>query len=584
MRVKIVTNSPVTRPTGFLTALFMAVLLCPATLQAGQLLINGVSDELAENIELVAGGFPRDDRLIDVYIEVLPEQTKKALAAYGYFEPEIDIKRNVVDEEQIVTLNINIGSPVLISSIDVEVNGEAEADPEFQEILQRLPLKKNDVFLSPVYETTKSLLLDAAQAKGYFDFKFVTNKVLVSRISRTAVINLVADSGPRFTFGQIRFDQDVFSDTFLNRWVPFEPNEPYDTNKITEFTQNLQNSGYFSTVRVSPQRDIRYGPTVPILVSLEQKDSNQVGLGLGYSSDERFRGRLTWGKPVINRRGHSANVELSLSRINQSASFAYRIPRSTEPLYNYWGVEYGLKRSDIDGVQSLLSTLNFQRVRRFGNQWTESLFIRWERESFTISDESDISNLVLPGVRYSRSRSAGSPFLYWGQSSSFQLMYGDTKALSTIDFFKATVNFKYLRAVSSRNTFIFSFQYGAIDTNDFDEVPATQRFFAGGDRSIRGFEYRSVSPVDEEGNTTGGRYLEVGSIEYNYRYADRWSVALFADVGRAFNSFGEDRRVGAGIGVRWQSPVGPFRLDLAHPVNDDESNGIQLHLSLGPDL
>ena len=562
-----------------------AALLWVGTTHANQLVINGIEGDLAENVKLVAGPFPENEQLIDLYIEVLPEQTRKALAAYGYFEPEIDIQRTVVDEQVVVSVNVNAGSPVRISSISVKVTGPGESDAAFQEILRRkVPLKKNAVFLSGDYEATKGLLIDAAQANGYFDFKFVTNAVLVSRQNLTAVVNLVADSGPRFTFGTIKFDQNIFSNTFLNRWVPFEPNEPYNAKLIAEFTQNLQNSGYFSTVRVSPQRDVRYGATVPILVSLKRKEENQVGLGIGYSNDEKYRGKMTWGKPLINRAGHSAEAEVTLSRPTQSVSFAYRIPRRNQPLYNYWGIEYGVKRSDDDGVKSLLSSLNFQRVRRFRNEWTESLFIRWEREPYTIADVKDTSDLVLPGFRYSRNRSKGYPFLSWGQSSSFQFLYGNRELLSSIDFYKASINFKYLRAITPRNTFIFSLQYGAITTNDFDKVPASQRFFAGGDRSIRGYKFRSVSPKDIEGNLKGGRYLEAGSIEYNYRFAERWSFAVFTDVGRAFNNFSTSQKIGGGFGIRWQSPVGPFRLDLAQPIGEGSEGDIQLHLSLGPEL
>jgi len=561
-----------------------AVLLCTNMAQANQLVINGIKDDLAENVRIVVGDIPTDDALIDVYIDLLPEQTRKALAAYGYFEPEIDVKQTIVDEEIVVSINVKTGSPVLISSINVEVKGPASTDTAFQDIRSRIPLKQNAIFLSADYEATKSLLLDAAQTQGYFDFKFVTNAVLVSRINRTAVINLVADSGPRFTFGSVKFDQNTFSDEFLNRWLPFESGDPYNASKIAELTQDLQSSGYFSTVRVSPQRDIRYGATVPILVSLSAKENNQVALGIGYSSDEKLRGKVTWGKPLINRSGHLAESELNLSGVSQAISFSYRIPRKNQPLYNFWGAEYGVKNTEEDGTKSLLSTLNFQRVRRFANQWIESVFIRWERERDTVNRVTDTTDLVLPGVRYSRSRSKGYPFLNWGQSSSFQFLYGNRELLSTIDFYKTSLNFKYLRAISPRNTFIFSFQYGAISTNDFDKVPLTQRFFAGGDRSIRGYRYRSVSPLDLDGKPKGGRYLESGSVEYNFRFADRWSLAVFTDVGRAFNNFSTAQRYGAGFGIRWQSPVGPFRLDLARPIAHGDNNDVRVHLSLGPDL
>lgn len=567
----------------FFVRCLLTASLCINISYASQLVIIGLSEEQAENVKLVAGDFPTDERLVNIYVELLPSQTRKALAAFGYFDPEIDVKRTNVDGEQIITLNINAGEPVLITSISVDVTGPAKTDPTFRTIRRNIPLKQNAIFLSSDYEATKDLWLDAAQANGYFDFKFVTNTVLVSRKERTAVINLIADSGPRFTFGQIIFDQNVFSDQFMSRWVPFAPNAPYEASKISEFTKNLQESGYFSSVRVSPQRDVRYGPTVPIQVSLTRKDENQIGIGLGFEDDVGVRGKLTWGKPVINRHGHSADAELSLSEISQAVSFSYRIPRKVRPLDNYWGIEYGLKQESDDGVKSLLSTLNFQRVRRFDNDWIESLFIRWERESSTIADIQETTDLVLPGFRYSRNRSKGFPFITWGQSSSLLVLGGHKNLLSTIDFLKVVVDFKYIRAISSRNTLIFSLQYGAISSNEFDRVPASQRFFAGGDRSIRGYRYRSVSPVDEEGNLIGGRFIESGSAEYNYRFADRWSLAIFADAGRAFNDFSTSQKIGAGVGVRWQSPVGPFRLDIARPINEDE-NGLQLHISLGPDL
>ncbi len=140
------------------------------------------------------------------------------------------------------------------------------------------------------------------------------------------------------------------------------------------------------------------------------------------------------------------------------------------------------------------------------------------------------TNLVLPGFSYQRSRSRGSPFPTWGQSASLQVMAGSEDVLSSIDFFKVVGRFRQLHALSDRNTLIGSVQYGVIRSNDYDidSVPLSQRFFAGGDRSVRGFQYQDISPTiindDGEVTATGGRYLEVASVEYNYRFLDRGAV------------------------------------------------------------
>lgn len=107
-------------------------------------------------------------------------------------------------------------------------------------------------------------------------------------------------------------------------------------------------------------------------------------------------------------------------------------------------------------------------------------------------------------------------------------------------------------------------------------------FFAGGDQSVRGYDYQTLSPRDDQGNREGGRYMFAGSLEYQYRIAERWRIATFVDQGNAFNSLGDKMNTGAGFGVRWVSPVGPLRLDLAHAF--DEDKGWRIHFSMGPEL
>lgn len=542
--------------------------------------------ELKANFELLAGTPPPVDqtRQFRRYLADLPQLGVTALSALGYYAARVDLSTRTANGDTVITAQVTPNDPVLIEEIELTLEGPASEDPAYLRILDELPIAEGDVFVSGRYEATKATLLDQAQDLGYFDFRFTTSEVRVSRRQLTADIRLTASTGPRFTFGDILFQQDAFSRTFLQRWVPFEPGEPYEASLIGELTQNFQNSGYFQSVRVIPQQDRRYGTEVPIRVDLVTKDDNQVAIGIGYSTDIKARAKLTWGKPLINRRGHSADAQLGVSSDRQNISFAYRIPRSNQPLFNYWGIEYGVLNDTLGDTDSFLSTLNFQRVSRTSRQWIESLFVRWERERFTASGVEETTDLVLPGFSYQRSRSIGSPFPSRGQAISLQVMAGSRRILSTIDFFKAVTSLRYLRAVSDRNTLIGSVQYGFIQSNDYPRVPVSQRFFAGGDRSVRGYSYQDISPKNPAGEAVGGRYLEVVSLEYNYRFLDRWSAAVFSDAGRAFNSFTDSYRVGAGVGIRWQSPVGPFRIDIATPIDDDETSGFRIHLSLGPDL
>jgi len=578
-----------TTPSTQRRSLFAWLLWCcfaiPAE-AAPELRVFGVSKELKKQISLFVGAPTHDsERSVDRFIEGLPNTTSKALAAVGYYSSEVKASRSKSRDGDFIDLRITQNDPTRVNTITLRIDGEARSDAAFMRNLGDLPLRSNAIFISADYEAAKARLLDAAQDLGYFDFSFIKNEVRVSRKQLTANVILIADSGPRYNFGRIQYDQTVFTEAFLKRWTPFEEGDPYESSQIAEAVQNLQSSGYFNSVRVLPQRDARYGKTVPVSIQLERKDNNLVGIGIGYATDTKVRTKLTWGRPLLNRFGHSIDLELGVSGINQTATVSYKIPRRTEPLHNYYAVKYGVRNEKLDDQDSFLSTLSFQRVRRLSAEWQETAFIRWEREEYMVGDnEPDRTDLVLPGVAWSRSRSKGSPFTTWGQSTNLQFLWGSRKFLSTIDLYKSVLGFKYIRAVSNKNTLLFAAQYGAISSNDFTKVPPSQRFFAGGDRSIRGFGFREVGPRNIEGVAVGGRYLETLSLEHNYRFRDRWSTALFVDGGRAFNNFAEPYSVGAGVGIRWQSPVGPFRLDIAVPISDNEDGKVRFHLSLGPDL
>ena len=571
--------------------ILLLALLAPSFAQAAtRLIITGAPKDLRENIQLSVGNPPpseEDERALRRYVRALPEQSSIALAALGYYAAEVDVKTRTAGADTEVVISVIPNDPVRVDVVTISILGSAKLDSDFMSVLGRIPLRKNGVFLSDEYETTKSILIDKAQDLGYFDFQLIEKSVRVSREQLTAEIKLIANSGQRYEFGDINFAENTFSDDFLRRWAPFEKGDPYSSGLVGEMTQNLQASGYFNSVRVIPELDNRNARTIPVNVELSRKDKNQVAVGVGYSTDTKLRTTLSWGRPVINRRGHSAETELGLSRDRQTFSIRYQIPRDTQPLHNYWGIDYGLKNDIEDSdTRSFLSTLNLQRVRRTKSQWIEAFFIRWERETFTVGGEEDRTDLVLPGFSYSRTRTRGEPFVTWGQSTNFQVEAGSSRLLSSIDLLKFSGSFKYLREVADRNTLIAAFQYGALYSDDFDRVPTSQRFFTGGDNSIRGFGFRDISPRNPEGNTVGGRFLEVASLEYNYRFRDRWSGALFIDAGRAFNNFDTSYSVGSGFGLRWQSPVGPFRIDIATPINgnDNDSGSVRVHLSLGAEL
>jgi translocation and assembly module TamA len=137
--------------------------------------------------------------------------------------------------------------------------------------------------------------------------------------------------------------------------------------------------------------------------------------------------------------------------------------------------------------------------------------------------------------------------------------------------------------LGSKGRIIGRGQLGYTNVDDFSRLPASERFFAGGDQSVRGYDYQKLAPVDSSGEVVGGQYLAVGSIELDYLFVGNFGAAVFVDAGNADDTFLPQAKLGAGIGFRWRSPVGMLRVDLAHPF-DDPDNNYRLHISIGPDL
>ena len=155
--------------------------------------------------------------------------------------------------------------------------------------------------------------------------------------------------------------------------------------------------------------------------------------------------------------------------------------------------------------------------------------------------------------------------------------------LSDTSFVQLRAETKWLQQVGDDGRMIVRAAVGGMVVDDFDALPPELRFFAGGDRSIRGFDYQEIGDFNAEGKVIGGKYQALASAEYEHYFLPRWGAAVFVDAGDAFTQR-FDTNVGAGIGVRWKSPVGLVRLDIARPVISDFDDSWRIHLVIGPDL
>ncbi len=538
---------------------------------------------LRENIENHIGDLgDRDERELLRYSRIAREQAQKALQALGYYNAAID-SEVIAGEPPRLSLRVKPGPPVRLRTVRVGVEGPAAELKSFQN--PQGALEPGTTLNHGRYEEVKQRIANQASRFGFFEGRFTRQRLAVDPRENFADIELVFESGPRYHLGEVSFEGDApFDADLLERMVPFEPGTPYDSEWVAELSQALQSSGYFEGVRVDANPANASDQRIPVSVLLTTREPRTLGLGLGFSTDVGPRIRLDWTRHWVNPQGHSYGAEAELSAPRQNVGLWYDVPLDpplTDKLRYAGGYQYE-ELGDNDSLSRLL-TVGPEWHRRLDNGWKRVWSLKWQHEEYRLGDDSGVSTLLMPGIAYSLLRSDNRIDPNRGYRLEFELAGAKQGLMSDADLIHANAMLKGLGTLFERHRFLGSVQLGANITDEYTQVPPSLRYFAGGDQSVRGYDYQSLSPTNSDGDRIGGRYQFAVSAEYQYSLTEKWRVATFMDQGNAFNSADfPSLKSSVGVGVRWVSPVGPIRLDLAHPLDGD--GGVRLHFSMGPEL
>lgn len=343
----------------------------------------------------------------------------------------------------------------------------------------------------------------------------------------------------------------------------------------------------------------------PVRISLNAQQPTTVEAGIGYGTDTRLRGRAQFRRNLINDRGHSLEGNLELSRIRRALDVRYNLPYRhplNDTLTVLAGYEYEQNNRVYDGFTTDLLTVGVQRnLRPEGSDWNYAYWLRYRLDQFSLSDGLDggatDTGLLLGSTRQQTLLLGGSANKLVSNDPTnptrgyrllFQADAGSDAILSDTNLLilKASARGLYTTP-DGQHQLTGRLDGGHIWSGDFSKTPPSLRFFAGGDQSIRGYDYRSLSPQQNlQGRliNVGGENLLTGSLEYGYQFRPGWWGAGFIDAGNAYdNQFSNKTYVGIGAGLRFKTPVGPVRVDVAAGVSED-SVPIRLHFFIGPPL
>ena len=547
---------------------------------------TGLSDDLEKNARalMAIASAPCDApewRVERLYRDA-DVQLRNALEALGSYRYELikGLSFNDVDCWQ-ADFNVTLGEPVRLRNVSINVDGQASTDAGISTQSELSP-KAGEVLNHGRYETYKTTLISRLSARGYFDAELSESRVTVDEDLLNADIVVRIESGSRYHFGDVSFSQPVLTPELLAGYVKFRKGDPYDAREISKLHEQLNGSGYFGSVSVRAEPMAESGLEVPVNVSISPGKRRVFTAGAGYATDTGLQGRLGYTNRRRNERGHQLDVRLFLSSVDSEITADYRWPRD-RPDTEWIDLYGGFLRKRTDTSESDKQTLGARLTHNRSENWLENPYVELTREEFKVGEQLDITRLLTPGIKWETTIGRTLRREFSGHRVSIDIRGAHDSLLSDTTFLQASASAKWIMTLGSATRLLVRADVGATVKESLDELPATVRFFAGGDTSVRGYDFETIGPVDDEGSVIGGSHQVVLSLEADWEVRDKWAVAVFVDSGSAFNGKDIDMSTGIGLGLRWYSPVGPIRIDIAHPL-DDPDNDYRFHLTLGPDL
>ena len=530
----------------------------------------------------------------------IPAEVANALEPLGYYEPTISYqaqRRKPDKNDWKVTINIVPGRAVRLSEVNIAVIGDGKDDARISNELDKHALRAGQRLDHGSYDSFKNNLLRAATSSGYLEARWLQNDLLIDKAERRAYVTLQLDTGPRYYFGAISIEQDVIDPDKMQRLLRMREGDPYDLDLLLQTQYVLDDTLYFSPAEVQSGAPDAGSHTVPINVTAKPNRKNSYAIAVGYGTDTEARGTLTWDRRLVNRDGHRAKLQLTGSAIGHEENLRYVIPVGDVALEKLEFTLSDIKEKKNDNTTSYRKEFTPSYTQALGS-WQRVLFVRLSKEHSvyeTLATNTDVTPpqtftlredvktfLIIPGISYSTL-----PNYILGQQQrryalSAELSGSPSSLGSGASFVQLRVQGERIFDLSEKWHLRLLGTVGVswITNSKFSELPASARFFAGGDNSVRGFSLNELSPVDAQGNKVGARNLVVGTTEIERDLPKNLRLAVFYDIGNAIDHFGDPLEDSAGVGLRWHISVASLGLDVAQPLSErGRSPRLHLHIS-----
>lgn len=537
-----------------------------------------------------------DDSELQRLLVLAERDARELLGAVGFFNPRIALSREpgAAGAPQVVVVEVEPGEPARVREVDLAFEGDIAqtGDPDGVAQRERIrsswQLQPGERFTQDSWDEAKAQALRQLLARRYPAGKISYSLADIDAATARASLGLRLDSGPLFRLGEMEITGlQRYDPRLVPRLARLPPGTVYDQDQILQAQLRLAGSGYFDSafIFVDPSGDPL---AAPVQINLREAPLHKVVLGLGLSTDSGPRASVEYLHNRVPGIGWRARTRLQLERKAPSAETEWTaIPNERGWR---WGVLARAERLD-DGV---LRT-NGQQLRvgrsKAGEHIDRNAYVQYEHASVHVQEGKTApanietgegtalsANYVWTGRYFDRT-----PFPNRGFGVGFELGAGVTLSGERSPFQRTVLRWMGIRPLTQGRLQMRA-EGGAVLARDGARLPSSQLFRTGGDTSVRGYGFREIGVERPGGVVAPGRYLAVGSVEWQRPISWKgeptsFESVLFADAGAVSNRPSELRpRLGVGTGLRWRSPIGPFQIDLAYGV---KPRRVRVHLNIG---
>jgi outer membrane protein assembly complex protein YaeT len=518
------------------------------------------------------------------------QRVTRVYESRGFYHARIDYDLAIDEERGLVTAKIAIveGEPAHVADIDVNVRGS-------REFPEKLPLKSGDVFTEDAYHRSEQILQRFYGERGYAHVE-TERKAQVILDENAALVGYDVATGPPTVFGPTAVNglRNVEPEIVL-RERAYKEGERFSLTKMAATRTRLLALDLFGTVNIAPQKTPDKPPVVPMAIEVTERAPREIRLGLGYGSEDRFRTQLEWRHNNWLGDGRRLSITGKYSSLEATGALTFIQPHLFSPRAQ--GVV--VARQDREDEDTYL--LNASRFRpRLEYRFTEHLsgFLGYRFEYNTFDDVSDVTVAAIGAIRRHGFLSGPGVGLLWttvdnlldpkrGQTVSLGLDYSGEPWGASYRFLKLVGDAKKYWGIGWETIFAARIRLGFADPlGAVDRLPLSERFYAGGEKSVRGYGRRRLGPLSAADDPIGGLSLLEGSFELRRPIWNQIGGALFVDFGqvstRRFHVPVTDLEFSAGFGLSYNTPVGPLRVDIGFPFDPPRGDSaFQIHFSIG---